>query len=394
MNLTQALDYSRFAAHALAADASLAAWLNETVTAPFAWHEARDAIDAAVAADDDGALAARLRHVRRQLFIHTLARDLTGRAPLQEVVTEMTRLAEIALKSAVALHFEALAAIHGKPIGADTGTPQAMIIVAMGKLGGGELNVSSDVDLVFIYPEDGETDGARPLENREFFERLGRRVIAALGEVTEDGYVFRVDLRLRPYGESGPLAMSFPALEQYLITQGRAWERYAWLKARALTGERHDELTALITPFVYRKYLDYESTRACGTSTARSATRSVAAASPAISSSAPAAFGRSSSSSRRCRLSAADVSPSYAFGQRWQRSRRSAPARSFPTGRPRGCTMRTSSCAGSSTGCSTAMIGRPRSCRGNVTSGPRWLRRWASAMLEASSTGSSTTGAP
>jgi glutamate-ammonia-ligase adenylyltransferase len=258
MNLTQALDYSRFAAHALAADASLAAWLNETVTAPFAWHEARDAIDAAVAADDDGALAARLRHVRRQLFIHTLARDLTGRAPLQEVVTEMTRLAEIALKSAVALHFEALAAIHGKPIGADTGTPQAMIIVAMGKLGGGELNVSSDVDLVFIYPEDGETDGARPLENREFFERLGRRVIAALGEVTEDGYVFRVDLRLRPYGESGPLAMSFPALEQYLITQGRAWERYAWLKARALTGERHDELTALITPFVYRKYLDYD----------------------------------------------------------------------------------------------------------------------------------------
>ena len=129
----------------------------------------------------------------------------------------------------------------------------------MGKLGGGELNVSSDVDLVFVYPDDGETDGARPLANREFFERLGRRVIGALNDITPDGYVFRVDMRLRPYGESGPLAVPYSALERYLITQGRAWERYAWLKARALTGARHDELDALVTPFVFRKYLDFDA---------------------------------------------------------------------------------------------------------------------------------------
>ncbi len=129
----------------------------------------------------------------------------------------------------------------------------------MGKLGGAELNVSSDVDLVFAYPESGETDGARSISNREFFDRLGRRVIAALNDVTADGFVFRVDMRLRPYGESGPLSVPFAALEQYLVTQGRAWERYAWLKARALTGERHDELYALITPFVFRKYLDYDA---------------------------------------------------------------------------------------------------------------------------------------
>ena len=122
-----------------------------------------------------------------------------------------------------------------------------------------ELNVSSDIDLVFVYPEDGETDGPRRISNREFFDRLGQRVIAAISHVDADGYVFRVDMRLRPYGESGPLTVSFAALEHYLVTQGRAWERYAWLKARPLTGERHDELAALVTPFVYRKYLDYDA---------------------------------------------------------------------------------------------------------------------------------------
>src|SRR2546427_9625993 len=122
-----------------------------------------------------------------------------------------------------------------------------------------ELNVSSDVDLVFIYPEDGTTAGPKPLANQEFFDRLGRSVIAALADVTADGFVFRVDMRLRPYGDSGPLSASFAALEQYLVTQGRTWERYAWLKARPLTGERRDELEELIAPFVFRKYLDYDA---------------------------------------------------------------------------------------------------------------------------------------
>jgi glutamate-ammonia-ligase adenylyltransferase len=140
----------------------------------------------------------------------------------------MSRLAEVALASAVALHHPALAADFGEPRD-EAGMAQKLVIVGMGKLGGAELNVSSDIDIVFVYPEDGETDGKRALGNREFFERLGRRVIAALHEITPEGFVFRVDTRLRPYGESGPLAVPYSALEQYLVTQGRAWERYAWL---------------------------------------------------------------------------------------------------------------------------------------------------------------------
>src|SRR5208282_5615402 len=178
---------------------------------------------------------------------------------LTEVCATMTRLAEMAISAAVDVHHRRLAETHGEPIGADSGTPQRLVVVGMGKLGGGELNVSSDVDLVFVYPEEGATAGPKALANQEFFDRLGRRLIASLADVTADGFVFRVDMRLRPYGESGPLASSFPALEQYLVTQGRTWERYAWLKARSLTGDRIAELEQLIVPFVFRKYLDYDA---------------------------------------------------------------------------------------------------------------------------------------
>jgi glutamate-ammonia-ligase adenylyltransferase len=122
------------------------------------------------------------------------------------------------------------------------------------------LNVSSDIDLIFVYPEEGETNGARALSNNEFFCRLGRKMIAIINDLTADGYVFRVDMRLRPYGDSGPLAMSFAALEEYLIAQGREWERYAWIKARVICPQRSPritELEKLVQPFVYRKYLDF-----------------------------------------------------------------------------------------------------------------------------------------
>ena len=109
-------------------------------------------------------------------------------------------------------------------------------MIAMGKLGGCELNVSSDVDLIFVYPEDGETSGTKSISNHDFFARLGRKLIGSLNDITSDGYVFRVDMRLRPYGESGPLAMSFAMLEEYFITQGREWERYAWIKGRVIAG--------------------------------------------------------------------------------------------------------------------------------------------------------------
>ena len=259
MDLDRALTFSRYAERALHAQPALREELVATLDAPFDWTRATLDVDAAVAAGDAAALAAALRRLRRRAFLHTLARDLTGRAPFLEVVGTMTTLAECALRSAVDLHARALAGTHGMPIGATSGTPQRLIVVGMGKLGGGELNVSSDVDLVFVYPEEGETDGAAPIANREFFDRLGQRIVGALGHVDGNGYVFRVDTRLRPYGDSGPLTVSFAALEQYLVTQGRSWERYAWLKARALTGERHVELAELVTPFVYRKYLDYDA---------------------------------------------------------------------------------------------------------------------------------------
>jgi glutamate-ammonia-ligase adenylyltransferase len=168
------------------------------------------------------------------------------------------------------------------------GKRQALIVVGMGKLGGRELNVSSDIDLIFLYPEEGETvcerAGQRPLSNHEYFTRLARKLISVLADVTEDGQVFRVDMRLRPNGESGPLACSFDALENYFIAEGREWERYAWIKARivaasdnaipaangsaaliasgntsigASNADLERELAAIARPFVFRKYLDY-----------------------------------------------------------------------------------------------------------------------------------------
>ncbi len=255
-DLAAALTYSRFATQSLAAHPEDADWLAARIDAPA--DGADSALAEFVAGADGEQLAPALRTLRRRTLLLVLARDLTKRADLDEVCRTMTALAETSLAAAVATHHRALAAVHGEPRD-ERGTAQELVVVGMGKLGGGELNVSSDIDLVFVYPDDGETDGAHPVSNREFFDKLGRRVIGALGDVTAEGFVFRVDMRLRPYGESGPLTAPFAALEQYLITQGRAWERYAWLKARPLTGGRHDELMAQVTPFVFRKYLDYDA---------------------------------------------------------------------------------------------------------------------------------------
>ena len=256
LDLTAALAYSHYATQAVTAFPEDRRWLESTLDAPLP--DLTSDVGTTARTGDAAALAAALRALRRRTLLHTLARDLTGRADLAEVCRNMTTLAETSLVAAVSLHHAALAAIHGQPRDQNGGAQQ-LVVIGMGKLGGGELNVSSDVDLVFVYPDEGETDGARPLANQEFFDRLGRRVAGALNDVTANGFVFRVDMRLRPYGESGPPTVPFAALEQYLITQGRAWERYAWLKARPLTGERHDELLALVTPFVFRKYLDFDA---------------------------------------------------------------------------------------------------------------------------------------
>src|SRR5580704_13590156 len=139
------------------------------------------------------------------------------------------------------------------------GEVQPLLVIGMGKLGGGELNFSSDVDLVLLFPEHGETDGARGIANEEFFTRLGQGLVRLLETPTPDGFVLRVDLRLRPFGDSGPLVSSFASFEDYLPRHGRDWERYAYVKARPVTAaERYAELeAAAVRPFVYRRYLDY-----------------------------------------------------------------------------------------------------------------------------------------
>jgi [glutamine synthetase] adenylyltransferase / [glutamine synthetase]-adenylyl-L-tyrosine phosphorylase len=212
--------------------------------------------------DDDASLKAALRQLRARTMAHLIVRDLAGMADLDEVTESMTLLAELTVHVAAEQARSALVARFGEPRGED-GRTQPFICIGMGKLGGRELNVSSDVDFIFVYPEGGETDGETPtgrgkrIDNFDFFTRMGRKVIELLSEATADGFVFRVDMRLRPNGDSGPLACSFDMLENYFITQGREWERYAWIKARALTGGRHDELEALRKPFVFRKYLDF-----------------------------------------------------------------------------------------------------------------------------------------
>jgi [glutamine synthetase] adenylyltransferase / [glutamine synthetase]-adenylyl-L-tyrosine phosphorylase len=190
------------------------------------------------------------------VFCHILVRDLAGRASLTEVTESMTVLAEVSIRTAHDVLREALVQRYGLPL-SPTGWEQELLVIGMGKLGGRELNVSSDIDLIFVYPEDGDTGGKKVISNFEFFERLGKQLIQALAEVTEHGQVFRVDMRLRPNGDSGPLVASFDMLENYFITQGREWERYAWIKARVLAGERWRELEQIARPFIFRKYLDF-----------------------------------------------------------------------------------------------------------------------------------------
>jgi glutamate-ammonia-ligase adenylyltransferase len=208
-------------------------------------------------------LSRAMRRVRNLILATLIERDLCGRADLAEVLETITAFAGFAVQTHLAALSAEMAVAHGAPIGEESGTPQEMIVLGMGKLGGGELNVSSDIDLIFVYPEHGETrvtsPEQRPLSNHEFFTRLGKKLIGALSEITEDGFTFRVDMALRPNGTSGPLAASFGMVEEYLIVQGREWERYAWVKARALTGREEDvaALEQIIRPFVYRRYLDF-----------------------------------------------------------------------------------------------------------------------------------------
>ena len=247
---------SRFVRRLLAADPELLP--ASSVAAPFHADEMRERLLGTETATDAELMRA-LRDLRKRVMLRVIARDLSGLASLDEVMTTVTALADIAIDSAVG-HLERRFTLdYGAPVARGGGLTQRLHVVAMGKLGGAELNVSSDIDLIFVYPEDGETRGPRALSNHEFFIRLARRLIAILNELTPDGYVFRVDMRLRPLGADGPLAVSFGMLENYFITQGREWERYAWIKARVVCGDRAHELAELVRPFVFRRHFDYSA---------------------------------------------------------------------------------------------------------------------------------------
>ena len=207
---------------------------------------------------DEVDLKRRLRVFRRRETVRIAFRDLAGLADLHEVVATMSALADACLSQALDWLVIRTKEKFGTPLD-ESGQEATFVVLGLGKLGGRELNFSSDVDLIFVYTEDGETTGARALSNHEFFTRLGQALINAIAEPSDDGFVFRVDMRLRPNGASGPLALSFDAFEQYYQVHGRDWERYAFIKARAVAGDvaAGEALLERLKPFVFRKYLDY-----------------------------------------------------------------------------------------------------------------------------------------
>lgn len=191
-------------------------------------------------------------------FAQVMIRDLNHLSSLEEVMLTMSHLADFCLIKAQRLTEKLYTQRYGEPIGTESQNIQHLTIIAMGKLGGQELNVSSDIDLIFTYPEEGRSSGRRQISLQEFFTKTTQKIIQLIDSTTENGRIFRVDNRLRPYGDSGPIVMSEEALENYLLTQGRDWERYAWIKARVVS-PYPNRIKKLIIPFVYRKYLDFNS---------------------------------------------------------------------------------------------------------------------------------------
>ncbi len=207
-----------------------------------------------------------LRVLRQLVMERLILLDCEAQAPLADITTAVTELAELALDRACAQARQELDERHGAPTGPD-GQPVQLWIIGMGKLGARELNVSSDIDLIYVYEHDGETagtaDGRGRISNHEYFARAVKSIYSLVGDTTEHGFVFRVDLALRPNGNSGPSSVSLSALEEYLQVQGREWERFAWLKSRvvaprsSIASPEVQALRGVVLPFVFRRYLDY-----------------------------------------------------------------------------------------------------------------------------------------
>ena len=252
------LDYtyacSPFIKRLFEADKNLAQNSLQHISHPFSRQEMESYLDDRQIKDEIS-LNKSLRKLRQQVIANIILRDLNKLCHLDEVLSSVTMLAEITLTHAHQFHFNSLKAIHGSPIGLNS-EEQQLSIVGMGKLGGSELNVSSDIDLIFTYPEEGDSEGNESISNQSFFIKLGKKIISSIHDITEDGFVFRVDMQLRPFGSEGQIACSYQMLEDYYQKYGREWERYAWVKGRVVVGPQI-ELNKIIDPFVYRKYLDY-----------------------------------------------------------------------------------------------------------------------------------------
>ncbi|MFT6790923.1 MAG: glutamate-ammonia-ligase adenylyltransferase [Cellvibrionaceae bacterium] len=231
-----------------------------------------DATEACCDSLSPGEFSKVLRQLRNRLITILYWRDLNGLADLDEVIRAMTAMAEAFVQRALDYHYRQLIEKHGLPMGKDSGQIQPMLVIGMGKLGGSELNVSSDIDLIFVFPEAGTTNHPhKTIDNQQFFTKLGQCLIKTLHEITIDGFVFRVDMRLRPYGQSGALTSNFNALQNYYETQGRDWERFAAVKARVIActkladhhqsmisrREASETLHKILQPFVYRNYVDF-----------------------------------------------------------------------------------------------------------------------------------------
>lgn len=272
--IDSAIDWSGALRRRVLADEAFAQWLEEASQAPvdsarihhWFFELTTQTPDEATLTTNDCRRS--LRQLRERVFYTVMVRDIAQQATLAEVTGAMTDLADLAVSQAYRSVISELVATHGVPREAESGRPQEMIVIGMGKLGGCELNVSSDIDLVMLYGEEGQTDGPRSISHHEFYGKLTRQMMPIISELDQNGQVFRTDLRLRPDGDSGPLAWSLDAFEQYLFTQGREWERYAWLKGRVIPTQAWADSDSCLTiqhvesmrlPFVYRKYFDFDT---------------------------------------------------------------------------------------------------------------------------------------
>lgn len=262
--LRYVLSTSEFVLNTLCANPDhLAQLVQGELFRPQTEHDLRQLAQALSDCPDVTSLDRLLRLERNRAMVRIVWRDFTRAARTNEITAELSALADTMIQAALNWHYRALVARFGEPLGHDDGAPQPMLVLGMGKLGARELNVSSDIDLIFSYPASGETSGGhKTLSNQEFFVRLGQKLIQSLDANTADGFVFRVDMRLRPHGQSGALVHSFDAMEGYYQSQGRDWERYAMIKARPVAWVRGgepaaDELMQLLAPFTYRQYVDF-----------------------------------------------------------------------------------------------------------------------------------------